>query len=211
MSATVTVTVCYGNHNKYDIDLASTTPVGKLTYYLTRILNKSHKEVLYIIINGLIVGTEALPLKREIGDCTVRNQCVAHIIFRNPTVNYPDADLFRNQQYQNYVAKQSQAAAQQSTRLIDLGSLDGLQNMFQAMGVDLSNLEDITVTIPESEYEQYITQVDTDEDCMCTICGQSIDDGVQLGCNHIFHNNCIRESLTTSSVRCPVCNYDVRD
>lgn len=220
-NSTIAITVCYGNHNKYTIDVESNTPVGKLVYYLTRLLKKSHKDVLYMIINGHIVGTDALPLKRELADCTVNSRCTAHLIFRDSEIEYPDADLYRNQQYNNYITKQIQIQTQTQTSSDQSQSqsqsdLSSFQEALRSLGIDLnlSALEDVHVTIPEDEYEQYITQVDPDMDIDDTcLCGQDIsrDDAVQLGCNHIFHNSCIRESLTTSSVRCPRCNYDVRD
>lgn len=44
----------------------------------------------------------------------------------------------------------------------------------------------------------------------CSICMDKMEEGDKLFCGHIFHEDCIREWLTKESVKCPVCQTDVR-
>ena len=43
---------------------------------------------------------------------------------------------------------------------------------------------------------------------MCSICYENIGDGVQLQCEHVFHDECISRWFLKHTT-CPMCRYDV--
>lgn len=206
----IKVTVHYGNHNKYSIDLPENTKLGYLSWYLTRIIDMKAEDVLYLIMGGMLVGSKAAPFTSLLGDCNmVNNECVVSMVLRDSSISYPDSDLYLLERNKRWLRRQGS----NRTDAPDTGSLapvSNIQQLLQVFGVDMNNLVDVPVTVPESEYEQHITQL-TSVTNPCSICSNVIDeDGVALSCGHEFHDSCIREWLTTESVRCPSCNHDVR-
>lgn len=199
----ITVTVHYGNHNKYRIDLPESTKLGFLSLYLTKLINCEPENVLGIYMCGGLVGAKDMPFTQTLAECNIiGGQCVASLILRDPDLIYPDADLYlveRNTKWlKQYVQTQQPVSA---------------ANLFQALGINTDGLLDVPVVIPEAEYERYITYLDSTPEDPCSICSDTFTDTdqvAQLACGHTFHDQCIRELLTTSSVKCPNCNYDVR-
>ena len=51
------------------------------------------------------------------------------------------------------------------------------------------------------------------ENKQCNICleDMSLEDNlVNLKCNHVYHNSCIKEWLTKQSTKCPTCRFCCR-
>jgi hypothetical protein len=203
----IEVTVHYGNHNKYQIELPSTTKVGLLSWYLTKIVDLSPNDVLYLIMGGYIIGSPALPFSKILADCNIINdRCVVSMVLRDAGIKYPDSDLYTSIRNSNWIQKNGAATSASSNGAVPLN----MTTFFQSMGLDPNSLVDIQVSLTETEYEQHITQLSGPVEDPCSICHNAIDEGVSLSCGHPFHDNCIREWLTSRSVRCPSCNYDVR-
>ena len=45
-------------------------------------------------------------------------------------------------------------------------------------------------------------------DSTCSICFENIGEGVQLKCNHVFHDHCIGKWFMKKTT-CPLCRYDI--
>lgn len=224
----ITLTVHYGNHNKFNIDLPSSFKLGYLVTVLPVLVNKSIKDILFIIIGNELVGTKNCDFSKTLGECDiVNNKCTAHMILKNPDEKYPDNCLYLANRNQAWVSRSDTVPLSINSSLtmnptIDsestAGFSNGLRNFFEAIGgfsnVDFTTLQDVTVVIPEEEYDDYIiTPLNSLPDYVCSICQTpiaSVNEGSQLECGHCFHNNCIKEWLTTRSVKCPTCNFDVR-
>jgi len=202
----IEVTVHYGNHNKYQIELPSTTKVGLLSWYLTKIIDLNANDVLYLIMGGYIIGSPALPFSKTLADCNIINdRCVISMVLRDASIKYPDADLYTSSRNSNWIQKNGVNTPASSNLL-------NMTTFFQSIGFDPNSLSDVQVSLTETEYEQHITQLSGPVEAPCSICHNTIDDeGVSLSCGHPFHDNCIREWLTSRSVRCPSCNHDVRN
>ena len=55
-------------------------------------------------------------------------------------------------------------------------------------------------------------QIENNDIEQCTICMEDYEDGCvckYLPCGHVFHSNCIRTWLTTTSTKCPIDNLEV--
>ena len=50
------------------------------------------------------------------------------------------------------------------------------------------------------------TEVETDS--TCPICFENIDEGVQLKCKHVFHDQCVGKWFMKKTT-CPMCRYDI--
>lgn len=200
----IEVTVHYGNHNKYQIELPSTTKVGLLSWYLTKIIDLNANDVLYLIMGGYVIGSPSLPFSKTLADCNIINdRCVVSMVLRDASIKYPDADLYTSIQNSNWIQKNG----------VSTSTANGLNmtTFFQSIGFDPNSLSDVQVSLTETEYERHVTQLSGPVEDTCSICHNAIDEGVTLSCGHPFHDNCIREWLTSRSVRCPSCNYDVRN
>lgn len=200
----IEVTVHYGNHNKYQIELPTTTKVGLLSWYLTKIIDLNANDVLYLIMGGHVIGSPDLPFSKTLADCNIINdQCVVSMVLRDASIKYPDADLYTSTRNSKWIQKNVNISA--SSNVLNMTTF------FQSIGFDPNSLSDVQVSLTETEYEQHITQLSGPVEDPCSICHNAIDEGVSLSCGHPFHDNCIREWLTSRSVRCPSCNHDVRN
>ena len=228
----ISVTVHYGNYNRFTINCPPSIKLGSLPAVFSRIINKSVNDVLYLIMGGIIIGNKPYDLNTCLKDCRILNTCVISMVMRDPSVTYSDMDLYINSWYclwaqqhipEGPVASQpesnpsipGQAALASLMQVIGLGL--GLE-----LGIPMTNPNapsnppsnpwaDVAVTIPVDEYEQHITQAEPLAEA-CAICSHVLDeDVVSLACNHCFHNSCIHTWLTGNAVTCPVCNYDVRE
>lgn len=207
----ITVVVHYGNHNKYSLELPNDTKLGFLASCLTTLIKQEPDNVLYMLMGGKIVGAGELSFNKQLSECDIVNgHCVVSLVFRDPTIKYPDSDLYISTRNLRWLQSNSNSISNSN------GNSNRLQGnmsaLLQTLGVDLaSTLVDVPVTIPTSEYEQYIMQMDTNPEDPCSICSQIItEEAVALSCGHEFHDHCIREWLTMNSVQCPNCNHDVR-
>lgn len=80
--------------------------------------------------------------------------------------------------------------------------------------------EDVKVTLTQEQFNT-LTKTKVDKDNLieyegkdCNICMDTykVDDTIiKLGCNHLFHKNCIKEWLCKEKITCPVCRKDVRE
>jgi len=204
----IEVTVQFGNHNKYRIELPPTTKIGVLSWYLTKIINYEPSDVLYLIMGGSIIGSQTLPFNRSLADCNIiNNRCVVSMVLRDNTIQYPDADLYISTRNNNWVQKYGDRA---TTTAIEDAPIP-ITAFIQSMGFDPNALTDVQVSLTQDAYEQYITRHPGSVEDTCSICHNEIlTEAASLSCGHTFHDNCIREWLTTTSVRCPICNHDVR-
>lgn len=203
-----TITVLYGNNNSYNIDIPSTTKIGHLAGIIPVLLYKKSTDVLFMIINGHIAGQRDYDFDKAMNDCGfVNNKCNVYLILKDPDRTYSESELrysSRNMTWLKNAASSINTGTFSAQQFIDAFGL-GFGNL------DFNTLEDEIVTIPEDQYHLYVTPTDVDTDTTCTICQEDIAEAVTLYCGHSFHDNCIRGWLTTSSVKCPTCNHDVRD
>lgn len=55
------------------------------------------------------------------------------------------------------------------------------------------------------------TNVEMVADSVCSICQENLPTATRIrGCNHCFHDACIRQWLTMNP-RCPMCRHDIRE
>jgi hypothetical protein len=202
----IKITVVFGSCNHYSVDIPETKEVGTLSVHLLAPIKKTNTDILYFILNGLLVGESTEDLDTQISEFGVPSKhYMAHFIFRDPQVTYSDAVLASSERINAWVRRHTAESASASASA--LSRLMGLQ-------VNISNLVDEVVSIPEEEYQNYVTFVTELTDDNCSICAEPLGESYQgkiINCNHMFHAHCIHEHLVTQgSVRCPTCAQDVR-
>lgn len=70
--------------------------------------------------------------------------------------------------------------------------------------------EAVIVAPSQTEINLATQQVFDLDNTMCTICQETMSNGLRLRyCRHCFHSTCIQEWFTRSAL-CPVCRHDVR-
>ena len=194
----INATVVFGNNNRFNIQLDETTVCGDLIYILPIGINKTYKDILYCILNGKLI--DCLDLDNLIVDYgTVDNECSIYLIFKYGTISFQDKYIYLK--YQRWVEK----------KYIRNNILQTLQHMQQTF-------IDVQVLIPQDELYLYIENINTPPDerdlNLCSICSghlvQTDIRSVVKKCGHEFHTACISHWLASSSVRCPMCNIDVR-
>ena len=189
-------TVIFGNNNRFNIQLDETTVCGDLIYILPIGINKTYKDILYLILNGkLIDGHDLDHLIVDYG--IINNECSIYIIFKYDII--ASHDKYIHLKYQRWVEKKY------------------LQNNILQTLQYRQTLIDVQVLIPEDDLYVYIennTTARDDDYEMCSICsGHLLDTDIRSTvkkCGHEFHTPCISQWLSTASVRCPMCNIDVR-
>lgn len=87
-------------------------------------------------------------------------------------------------------------------------------NFNQFMEQNLNDLEDVKVTLSEDEFNKLkiVNDETLIENKQCNICLEELtkdelndDKLLQLKCQHIYHNDCIKEWLLKQSTKCPTC------
>jgi hypothetical protein len=186
VSGTTDIKFVYGNNNCFTVGVNLSHKVYVLYYIATQVLKS---DILYLCCNGNVLGINDIdtPLHR-LGYFLFPSQVVS-VVLKHPDVSYPTEDLY----IYNYIRL---AKDNREERTVDYMS---------------TNL----ITVPESRYLELVTveQYSGDE-WICSICQDGLQSGQQrhrLACGHSFHAECIHRILTTVSVECPTCSYDVRE
>lgn len=208
----VLATVVFGNNNSYDITLPSTLKLGHLINVVGVIINKKPEDILHIICNGDIVS-EFDDTFDDLG--LVRDKCCIHLIFKDQSRIYPDAELVTCTRNLKWAAKNSIQQNRSGGGAAGAATGGAIAQFMNALGmnINLENLEDVAITLTDDQFEETVEPVTQQPVDSCAICRgvPSVEDGVTLPCNHVFHRQCIREWLTERSIRCPTCNADVRE
>jgi hypothetical protein len=198
------------NYNSYfRINLADNLKVRKLFQTLPYIVCRKPTDVLYIICNGQIIGSNPEILDHTLNMLGLaQGRCTIHMIFKIPENAYPYThnDLLASYNALNYP------------------EMDEIQDI--PLGVDYEpiarqileaaflnpSVMDATVIVPSADRITEILEDTTVNDDTCVICSQSEEDSwVKLRtCGHTFHRDCITEWLSAFSTKCPVCDSDVR-
>ena len=66
----------------------------------------------------------------------------------------------------------------------------------------------LTSTITPEEFRT-LKNINPEKDTECSICTNLITVGIQLQCNHVFHEACIFVWATQHARSCPVCRRDI--
>lgn len=191
----INATVIFGNNNRFNIQLEDTTVCGDLIYILPIGINKTYKDILYCILNGKLI--DGLDLDQAIIEYgIVDNECTIYLVFKYGELALHDKYIWSK--YQRWVEKKH-------SRSNILQTLQHLQTFI-----------DVQVLIPVEELNMYIERSgDLDQDTdLCGICSAHLLPSEMRStikkCGHDFHTPCISRWLSASSVRCPMCNIDVR-
>jgi hypothetical protein len=91
--------------------------------------------------------------------------------------------------------------------------------LLEEANINAENFQDVKVTLSEDQFGKLKKDVITQENkdtykSECNICMDEYNIGdkvVQLGCKHVFHEDCIRHWLCNERVTCPVCRKDTRE
>jgi hypothetical protein len=108
------------------------------------------------------------------------------------------------------VRRYYESLARRPTRTLSDLILDELN-----IEVDITDLEDVKVTLTEAQFDSLekirVGSEDIYPNNKCNICLDDFCCGntlVKLNCKHLFHNDCIKTWLTTQSKKCPVCRAE---
>lgn len=99
---------------------------------------------------------------------------------------------------------------------------DILSNLFGVLfqDIDVNDMEDVKVTLDEDKFNKLFTEIIDENNKAkyigkeCNICMDEYKNSnviTRLGCNHVFHKDCIKHWLCNERVTCPVCRKDTRD
>lgn len=190
----ITLTFVFGNCNKFTFDVPRKTLVAQLYVAAKTVVEDN---ILYLMCGAKVLGVDDMKKTLVELNCFLRNRQTISIVLKHPKTNYCDDDLVVHN-YIKYIEQQTQSAISRSV------------NIFNEL------MPSHIVHINESDYGSYVSSVSLAEidETTCVICHEDFetDDIIdQMMCGHSFHRNCLRPLLTTNSVQCPVCSYDVRE
>jgi len=194
----INATVLFGSNNAYNLQINNNTLCGDLLYILPLCINKSYLDIIYMIVNGhLIDGDDLNHLVQDFK--VIDNQCTIHIILK-PKDDLSVYDKFIYTRYKTYI----------ENKYIDTspGFLTSLRN-------SIANLIDVHIVIQNADLPNVIEDADSgDMTDTCVVCSipLTLEDACSSirKCGHLFHTECISQWLTMSSIKCPLCNIDVR-
>ena len=96
-----------------------------------------------------------------------------------------------------------------------LGGINGILNM---LPVQVALTENALNQLDDLSYDQIKEKLtNLDENEQCSICLDKLSDNNDqhkytiLPCNHVFHNNCIKEYLKDYDYHCPICKNECGD
>jgi len=214
--------VIFNYNSYYRINLSDNLKVRSLFRTLPYIVCRKPRDVLYLICNGQIIGTDPEILDHSLNMLGLaEGRCTIHLIFKipNEAYTYTHNDLLASYNAFNYpmpditgVAVSSDEISlelsQQANRLL-------IEAMMNPGAFDPSYLEPNTVVTSRERIAEVLVNI-TDPNIItgltCVICSQT-EDGTWvrlLTCGHKFHRECISDWLSTFSTKCPVCDADVR-
>jgi hypothetical protein len=183
--------VYFGNGNSFTVDLGIGTVCGDLVNLLPMAIGKSYKDVAYCICNGVLIGTEGCHLDKPLIDMGIVNgECTVHLVLN--VVSDDPLDNIIRYRYGMWIIKKN-------------------INVFAAAGHDA--FVDVPVLIERERLHTVIEQTAATGMDTCSICAADIiaEASCIKNCRHVFHTSCISRWLTESSVKCPMCNADVRN
>jgi hypothetical protein len=203
--------VFFGNNNSVVIMLSASTVAGELVAAISQCINVKFDEILCIVFNGILVCRDNFD-KPLYAFNLVDTSCNIFVIlqYRGQVLTHSDRIIQEQNRYWLLEHKNNIAARLKITYPTALASTP------QATA-DTEQLVDVPIVIPATHLERYISTCDMPgpigtEPHECSICYETqTGERVIMHCGHIFHRECISRWLTEKSVRCPVCNCDVRD
>ena len=109
-----------------------------------------------------------------------------------------------------------------SNNIQNVSNNDILSTLFGVLfqDIDVNDMEDVKVTLDEDKFNKLFTETINENNKEkyigkeCNICMDEYKTDniiIRLGCNHIFHKDCIKHWLCNERVTCPVCRKDTRD
>lgn len=184
----------FSKNNSFKFILESSIYFGDLYKFFSKILNIQIKDILYIIFNNKIIDDSFMnpySFSQKINIHTKEADVI--IVLKNKLLTHDYSQDILNS-------------------YIQWSSTKVLNN-------NINFYDSILITITEAEFYNIVTiiniaDIDQDEQENICLCGSELhqsNDIALLPCNHLFHKECIKKHLTEISVKCPNCNYDVRD
>ena len=205
----ISACVIFNYNSYYRLTLSDNLKLRSLYKTLPFLVYRKPTDVLYIICNGQIIGTDPTILDNTLNMFGLsEGRCTIHIIFKipNDAYAYNQADLLASYNAANYPVRMT------------VSSLDNI--VAQDPGMSLSQrahllmetlLEPMVIVASEQRIGEILVDVDVDVESTCVICNESGGAYARINtCGHSFHRECISDWLTTFSTRCPVCDSDVR-
>lgn len=202
--------VIFNYNSYYRLVLSDNLKLRSLYKTLPFLVHRKPHDVLYIICNGQIIGTDPTILDNTLNMFGLsEGRCTIHIIFKIPddAYTYNQADLLASYNVANYPVR------------TNVSSFDSM--IAQDQGMSLSQranllmetlLEPMVIVASEQRIREILVDVDVEAaTTTCVICNESGGSYARINtCGHVFHRECISDWLTTFSTRCPVCDSDVR-
>ena len=200
--------VIFNYNSYYRLILSDNLKLRSLYKTLPFLVHRKPNDVLYIICNGQIIGTDPTILDNTLNMFGLsEGRCTIHIIFKIPddAYTYNQTDLLASYNAANYPVRMT------------VSSLDRDPGMSLSQRANLlmeTLLEPMVVVASEQRISEILVAVDIDDPeaaTTCVICNESDGPYVRINtCGHVFHRECISDWLTTFSTRCPVCDSDIR-
>ena len=107
-----------------------------------------------------------------------------------------------------------------TTNLFENGIVSRLFSvLLEGTSDSVNNMEDVKVTLTHDQFNKLFCEKISEyniekykSDCNICMDEYKVDDViVKLGCNHIFHKDCIYNWLCNERITCPVCRKDTRE
>jgi hypothetical protein len=202
----ISACVIFNYNSYYRLNLSDNLKLRSLYKTLPFLVCRKPADVLYIICNGQLIGTDPTILDNTMNMFGLaEGRCTIHIIFKIPdeAYTYTQADLLASYNAANYPVRMA-------VPLEGLMPQDPEMSLSQRAHLLMDALLEPMVVVAS---EQRITEilVDVESDATCVICNEAGGSYSRINtCGHLFHRECITDWLSTFSTRCPVCDSDVR-
>lgn len=199
----ITACIIYNYNSYFQMSLSEDTTFRTLFRSLPTVLKRQKADLLYLLFEGQIIGTDPAMLNKSLDMCGLtEHRCTIHLIFKIPEdkYRYTHNDLLASHNALHYPVTAG-------------GNVSNTPHQATVLLQDLiRQMYDVTVHLTEDQVNQY-TQLVQPDGAACPICrGNMTEDILGLTtCGHRFHRECIMEWLTEFSVLCPMCNHDVRE
>jgi hypothetical protein len=193
------------NYNSYFTRLIpSTATVRTLYKTLPFYVNRKPEDILYVIIQGKLLGADYNDLELTLNKLgLINNECNIHLIFKVNSFTYSYNELLPSfNALGATVQSQSQTQTQNQT---------GQNQMPVTIDQFLERLQPENITLTEEQISVVTRDsIGTGEE-NCSVCQDGmLLDLLELPCGHKFHRQCIRNWLLNFSILCPMCSADSR-
>lgn len=214
MSANIRAKIIFNYNSYFSRLIPAITTFRTLYKTLPFFVNKKAEDILYIIVEGKVIGKDYYELDMPLNRFgLMNNECNIHVIFKIHTLNYSYNELLPsfNALSLNYFPTEHYNDQNQSQNQNQNQNHNEPYTSPVTISQFIQRLQPENITLTHEQITSVSTPYTGTGEENCSVCHDNMQSELlELHCGHKFHSQCIRNWLMNFSVLCPMCSSDAR-